>query len=81
MNTESKFAIYTSFYKSERYIDQIYENLMSIKYSNWTWFVTDDFSPDNTKSKLLKKIQDVFTEELGKPVVDRILFTTFIVQQ
>ena len=57
MNTESKFAIYTSFYKSERYIDQIYENLMSIKYSNWTWFVTDDFSPDNTKSKLLNKIQ------------------------
>ena len=38
-------------------IDQIYENLMSIKYSNWTWFVTDDFSPDNTKSKLLNKIQ------------------------
>lgn len=57
MNKESKFAIYTSFYKSERYIDQIYDNLMSINYSNWTWFVTDDFSPDNTKSKLLDKIK------------------------
>lgn len=57
MNTELKFAIYTSFYKSERYIDQIYDNLMSIKYSNWKWFVTDDFSPDNTKAKLLNKIK------------------------
>ena len=57
MNKQFKFAIYTSFYKSERYIDQIYENLMSINYSNWTWFVTDDFSPVNTKSKLLNKIQ------------------------
>ncbi len=57
MIKESKFAIYTSFYKSERYIDQLYDNLMSINYLNWTWFVTDDFSPDNTKSKLLDKIK------------------------
>ena len=59
MNTESKFAIYTSFYKSERYIDQIYENLMSIKYSNWTWFVTDDFSTDDTGEILREKCKNI----------------------
>lgn len=56
MIKDFKFAIYTSFYKADRYIDQLYDNLMSINYSNWTWFVTDDFSPDNTKIKLLNKI-------------------------
>lgn len=70
MINELKFAIYTSFYKSERYVDQLYDNLMSIDYSNWTWFVTDDFSPDNTKLKLLNKIKNnnkiIYVEQLYK---------------
>ena len=58
MNKQIKFAIYTSFYNSSKYIDRIYENIMSIDYTNFTWFITDDYSKDDTKQKLLNKIKD-----------------------
>lgn len=53
-----KFAVYTSFYNSSKYIDRLYENIMSINYVNFTWFVTDDFSTDDTQKKLLEKIKN-----------------------
>ena len=53
-----KFAVYTSFFNSVKYIDRLYENIMSINYKNFTWFVTDDYSTDDTKKKLLKKIRN-----------------------
>ena len=58
MNKQFKFAIYTSFYNSSKYIDRIYENIMSIDYLDFTWFITDDFSVDDTKKKLLNKIKN-----------------------
>ena len=58
MNKQFKFAIYTSFYNASRYIDRIYENIMSINYLDFTWFITDDFSTDDTKQKLLNKIKN-----------------------
>jgi len=65
-----KFAIYTSFYNSSKYIDRLYENIMSIDYTDFTWFVTDDYSNDDTKQKLLEKIKDnskiVYVEQQHK---------------
>ena len=58
MNKQFKFAIYTSFYNASKYIDRIYENIMSIDYLDFTWFITDDFSVDDTKQKLLNKIKN-----------------------
>lgn len=58
MNNQLKFAIYTSFYNASKYIDRLYENIMSINYTNFTWFVTDDYSKDDTKNKLLEKIKN-----------------------
>lgn len=51
-----KFAIYTSFYNSEKYIDAIFQNVLNQSYTNWIWFITDDFSDDNTGLILKSKI-------------------------
>jgi glycosyltransferase involved in cell wall biosynthesis len=48
-----KFTFVTSFYNTEKYIQGLYESLLSQTYTNWDWVVTDDFSDDNTKEKLL----------------------------
>lgn len=53
-----KFAIYTSFYNSEKYINNIFKNILSQTYVNWTWFITDDFSDDNTESLLRLKAKE-----------------------
>ncbi len=58
MKAKTQFAVYTSFYNCENYIDQLFENVLSLNYENWKWFVTDDFSSDNTKQKLLDKIDN-----------------------
>lgn len=50
-----RFGIYTSFYNAESFIDQIFDSVSKLKYDNFKWIVTDDFSSDNTKHKLLKK--------------------------
>ena len=52
-----KFGIYTSFYNAEKYIDRIFENIENIRYDNYQWIITDDFSTDKTKEKLLEKIK------------------------
>ena len=51
-----KFGIYTSFYNSEKFIDQSFENIEKINYDNFEWHVTDDYSSDNTKKMLLDRI-------------------------
>lgn len=58
MEKNIKFAIYTSFYNCEKYIDQIFENVLNINYENWDWFVTDDFSTDNTGIILREKCKN-----------------------
>ena len=47
-----KFTFVTSFYNTEKYIQDLYDSLLSQTYTNWEWIVTDDFSDDNTKEKL-----------------------------
>lgn len=49
-----KFGIVTSFYNSSRYVDKVIESIKNQTYQNWLYFVTDDFSNDDTKEKILK---------------------------
>ena len=53
---EIKFGIYTSFYNSEKFIEQSFENIERINYENFEWHVTDDYSSDDTKKMLLDRI-------------------------
>jgi autotransporter strand-loop-strand O-heptosyltransferase len=52
-----KFGIYTSFYNAEKYIDRIFDNISKIKYDNYEWVITDDFSSDRTRELLLEKVK------------------------
>ena len=63
MNVESlkkqiKFGVYTSFYNSEKFIEQSFKNIENINYDNFEWHITDDFSSDNTKQLLLDRINN-----------------------
>ena len=49
-----KLSIVTSFYNSEKYIDQQSSSILNQSYDNWEWIVADDFSSDETKKKLLE---------------------------
>lgn len=51
-----KFGIYTSFYNVEKYVDRIFDNIESINYENFEWHITDDFSTDNTKNKIISRV-------------------------
>jgi autotransporter strand-loop-strand O-heptosyltransferase len=52
-NSESiRFALYTSFYNCEKYVSKIFDYVSKINYHNFSWFITDDFSADNTKEKI-----------------------------
>ena len=43
-----KLTLTTSFFNSEEFVEQLYNNILSQTYKNWEWIVTDDFSSDNT---------------------------------
>ena len=43
-----RIALYTSFYNNARYIPGLYEQIHNQTHSDWKWFVTDDFSKDDT---------------------------------
>ena len=58
MEKKTKFAIYTSFYNCSRYVDQIFENILAIEYSDWRWFITDDFSTDGTGEMIREKCKN-----------------------
>ena len=55
MDKKVKFAVYTSFYNCYRYVDQIFESVLSIDYDDWKWFITDDFSTDGTGDYIKEK--------------------------
>ena len=38
----------------EKYLKESIKSLMSQTYKNWEWVVTDDFSNDNGREKLLE---------------------------
>ena len=56
LKKQIKFGVYTSFYNSEKFIEQSFENIEKINYENFEWHITDDFSSDNTKKMLLDRI-------------------------
>jgi len=63
-SNEIKFALYTSFYNCSKYVDTIFNNVLNLKYDNFTWFVTDDFSTDNTKDVLFNKLKSLNTDKI-----------------
>ena len=63
-NKNIKFALYTSFYNCSKYVDGIFNNVLNLKYDNFTWFITDDFSADNTKELILNKLQSLKTNKI-----------------
>lgn len=70
-----KFALYTSFYNCSQYVDRIFDQVNNINYNNFTWFITDDFSSDDTKklidqnlnkynSKTIKYVDQNFKKQM-----------------
>ena len=49
-----RFSISTSFYNLELCINDVHENVVGQTHSGWGWVITDDFSEDRTKEKLLR---------------------------
>jgi glycosyltransferase involved in cell wall biosynthesis len=49
-----KFTIVTSFYNGSHFISNLYEKIKLQTYTNWEWIVTDDFSSDDAKEKLIE---------------------------
>ena len=51
-----KFGIYTTFYNCERFVDKIFTSIEMLNYDNFEWHITDDYSTDNTKNLVLKRL-------------------------
>ncbi len=49
-----KFSLITSFFNTAEYVDKLYNSILSQTYQNWEWIVTDDFSENSAKEKLLE---------------------------
>ena len=62
-----KFGIYTSFYNCEKYVEDAFNNIESIDYNNFEWHITDDFSTDKTKNKVLERLSK-------SPIKDKIRY-------
>ena len=50
-----KLSIVTSYYNSERFIEQQSQSILSQSYQDWEWIICDDFSSDRTL-ELLKEL-------------------------
>jgi glycosyltransferase involved in cell wall biosynthesis len=48
-----KFTFITSFYKTYNNIDAQYDSIKNQTYGNWEWIITDDFSDDGSREKLI----------------------------
>ena len=51
-----KFGIYTTFYNCERFVDKVFSSIEQIKYVDFEWHITDDFSDDDTKQIVLDRL-------------------------
>ena len=47
-----KLSIVTSCYNAESYLDELANSIFDQNYEDWEWIVADDFSTDNTLSKI-----------------------------
>lgn len=54
-----KFGLYTSFYNCAKYVDKIFDQIKDLNYENYVWYITDDFSTDNTKTLIIEKLKQV----------------------
>jgi autotransporter strand-loop-strand O-heptosyltransferase len=63
-DNEIKFALYTSFYNCSKYVNRIFDNVLNLKYNNFTWFITDDFSGDDTKHVIFNKLKTLKTDKI-----------------
>ena len=52
-----KLSIVTSCYNAESYLDELANSIFDQNYEDWEWIVADDFSTDNTLSKIRELTQ------------------------
>lgn len=52
----TKFGIYTSFYNCEKFVDSAFTQIENLKYDNFEWHITDDFSNDDTKKIIIHRL-------------------------
>ena len=52
-----KFGIYTTFYNCERFVNTIFTNIEQLKYDNFEWHITDDYSTDDTKKIIFNRLE------------------------
>lgn len=52
-----KLSIVTSCYNAESYLDELANSILDQNYEDWEWIVADDFSTDNTLSKIRELTQ------------------------
>ena len=52
--TKPKVSFVTTFFNAEKYIDDLANSVLDQTLLNWEWIVTDDFSDDHTKEKVLE---------------------------
>lgn len=57
MSVERKIGINTSFYNCETFVEQAFQNIERLNYLNFEWRIVDDFSTDNTRQVLEKRLQ------------------------
>lgn len=58
MFVERKIGINTSFFNCESFVEQAFQNIERLNYSNFEWRITDDFSTDNTRQILEERLQE-----------------------
>jgi len=49
-----KVSFVTSFFNVENFVDELAESVFAQTLKDWEWIVTDDYSSDNTKEKVLE---------------------------
>jgi autotransporter strand-loop-strand O-heptosyltransferase len=53
-NDKPKVSFVTSFYNAEKFIDELSSSVFEQTMDDWEWIITDDWSQDDTKKKLLR---------------------------
>lgn len=56
-NEKPKISFVTTFYNAEEFIDDLANSVFSQTFEDWEWVITDDWSQDETKKKLLRLSQ------------------------
>lgn len=57
VNDQPRISFVTSFYNAEKYVDEVADSIINQTLPDWEWIVTDDWSNDNTKEKVLNIVK------------------------